>query len=94
MERYNWQQPVCPDFRYSLAGVEDKVLIFSEKAGRVSGILQVLPEDNRQDLIIDILLTEAIKTSEIEGEFPDRKNVLSSIRKNLGLHTTPPTYKG
>jgi Fic family protein len=30
-------------------------------------------------------LAEAIKTSEIEGEYPSRKDVLSSIRKNLGL---------
>ncbi len=89
MERYNWQQPDWPDFRYSLAGVEDKVLIFSEKAGRVSGILEVLPEDNRQDPIIDILLTEAIKTPEIEGEFPDRKDLLSSIRKTFAFIQLP-----
>jgi Fic family protein len=36
-----------------------------------------------------MMLSEAIKTSAIEGEFPNRKDVLSSIRKNLGLHTDP-----
>jgi Fic family protein len=32
------------------------------------------------------MVTEAIKTSEIEGEIINRIDVMSSIRKNLGLH--------
>jgi Fic family protein len=86
MTPYNWQQNDWPDFKFSQEGIEDQLLVFSEKVGRVSGILEALPESNRQDAIVEIILTEAIKTSEIEGEFPDRKDVLSSIRKNLGLH--------
>lgn len=31
------------------------------------------------------MLAEAIKTSEIEGEHPNRNDVLSFIRKNLGI---------
>ena len=86
MARYNWQQNDWPHFKFSLDGVEDDLLIFSEKAGRVSGILEGLPEETKQDVIVDFILAEAIKTSEIEGEYPSRKDVLSSIRKNLGLH--------
>ena len=87
MVSYNWQTPNWPLFTYSTAHVEDSMLAFMEKAGRVSGIVDALPEKTRQDAIIDIVLKEAIKTSEIEGEYPNRKDVLSSIRKNLGLHT-------
>jgi len=86
MARYNWQQNDWPQFKFSLDSVEDDLLIFSEKVGRVSGILEALPEETKQDVIVDIILAEAIKTSEIEGEYPSRKDVLSSIRKNLGLH--------
>ncbi len=86
MVKYNWQQVDWPDFKFSLKEVEAALLSFSEKAGRISGILEVLPAETKQDVLIDILLAEAIKTSEIEGEYPDRKDVLSSIRKNLGLH--------
>lgn len=86
MTPYNWQQPDWPLFSYSLQGVEDALLTFSEKVGRISGIIEALPEDTKQDVIVDIILAEAIKTSEIEGEFPNRKDLLSSIRKNLGLH--------
>ena len=93
MATYNWQQEDWPHFKFSLDGVEDDLLIFSEKAGRVSGILEGLPEETRQEVIVDIILAEAIKTSEIEGEYPSRKDVLSSIRKNLGLHHSPEQIK-
>ncbi len=89
MAKYNWQQKDWPRFKFSLNGIEDDLLSFSRKLGRVSGVLDALPEDTKQEAIVDIILTEAIKTSEIEGEFPTRKDVLSSIRKNLGLHYSP-----
>jgi Fic family protein len=87
MAVYNWQQADWPLFRYSLLGVEDELLLFSEKAGRVSGILEALPEGLRMETVVDIMLMEAINTSAIEGEYPNRNDVLSSIRKNLGIHT-------
>lgn len=90
---YNWQQNDWPDFKFSLKSVEDDLLILSEKIGRVSGILQVLPVETQQEIIVDIILTEAIKTSAIEGEFPNRQDVLSSIRKNLGLYYSPEQIK-
>ncbi len=93
MARYNWQLKDWPQFKFSLEGVEDELFTFSEKVGRVSGILEGLPEETKQDVVIDIILAEAIKTSEIEGEYPNRKDVLSSIRKNLGLHFSPAHVK-
>lgn len=93
MATYNWQKEDWTQFKYSLIGVEDELLLFSEKVGRVSGILEGLPEETRQEAIVDIMLAEAIKTSEIEGEYPSRKDVLSSIRKNLGLHHSPEFIK-
>jgi Domain of unknown function (DUF4172) len=73
--------------------VEDNLLLFSEKFGRVSGILKGLHEESKQNEIVDIILTESIKKSEIEGEYPNRKDVLSSIRKNLGLYHIPEQIK-
>lgn len=93
MAIYNWQKKDWPLFKFSLARVENELIVFSEKVGRVSGILEALPEDTRQEAIVDIILAEAIKTSEIEGEYPNRKDVLSSIRKNLGLHHSPEYIK-
>lgn len=85
MATYNWQQNDWPKFIYSLDALEHELLIFTEKVGRVSGMIEGLPEETKQDVLVEIILAEAIKTSEIEGEYPSRKDVLSSIRKNLGL---------
>jgi Fic family protein len=93
MTTYNWQQEVWPHFEFSLQHVEDALLTFSEKVGRVSGILEGLPDETRQDIIVEIILAEAIKTSEIEGEHPNHRDLLYSIRKNLGLHHSPEDIK-
>lgn len=50
MAIYNWQLPDWPHFRYTLNSVEDILLRFSEKLGRVSGILEALPADVQQDV--------------------------------------------
>lgn len=44
-----------------------------------------MPKDSQQETLIEILVSEAIKTSEIEGEYLSREDVSSSIRHNLGL---------
>ncbi|SKB41108.1 Fic family protein [Daejeonella lutea] len=86
---YNWEQETWPDFTYDLAEIEQKLYLFSEKTGTVSGVLKSLPEDTQLSAIIDTMVAEAIKTSAIEGEFLDRNDVVSSIRNNLGLNEHP-----
>lgn len=85
--KYNWQQPDWPKFQYSTQHVEDLLFEFSERNGRINGILEGLPQDIKMESIIEVLVSEAIKTSEIEGEYLDRKDVMSSIKNNLGLYT-------
>lgn len=87
--QYNWQLKDWPNFRYSTGEVERELFLLSEKIGLVTGLLQNLPESDRQEVTVDIILAEAIKTSAIEQEFPNRKDVLSSIKKNLGLQQAP-----
>ena len=82
---YNWQQPDWTRFRYSLEKVEDSLYAFVEEIGLVSGLVKSLPEDTQVETIIDLMVSEAIKTSEIEGEFLSRQDVMSSIRNKLGL---------
>jgi Fic family protein len=90
---YNWQQEDWPAFRYNLQDVEDLLFAFREKTGRVDGLLEGLPKDSRDDTVVDIILAEAVNTSEIEGEFPAREDILSSIRKNLGLQHAPQRFR-
>lgn len=87
MATYNWQQSDWPNFTYSLRGLEDELFSFAEKVGRVTGKWQALPKDTQQEAVINMMVAEAIKTSEIEGEYLSRNDVLTSIRKNLGIHS-------
>jgi Fic family protein len=83
---YNWQLADWPEFKYDLGSVEDILFSFAERIGRVSGLLQGLPKDTQTEALIDMMVSEAIKTSEIEGEYLSRQDVISSIRNNLGLN--------
>lgn len=86
--KYNWQQADWPEFTYILGEVESLLFEFTERVGRVSGLLEGLPEGIKTDTMLDILVSEAIKTSEIEGEFLSRRDVMSSIRNQLNLNPT------
>lgn len=93
MNLYNWQQKDWPEFTYSLQNIEDELFMFMEKVGKVTGVLHALPEEMQMDAVIDMMVSEAIKTSEIEGEYISRKDVTSSIKNNLGLNTLPEKIK-
>ncbi len=82
---YNWQLPDWGNFTYSIKDMEDLLFEFTEKSGRLKGLLEGLSVSKQEDALIEILVSEAVKTSEIENEYISRKDVLSSIRHNLGL---------
>jgi Fic family protein len=46
-----------------------------------------LLEDEHLQLVIELISTEALKTSEIEGELLNRDSVQSSLRRQFGLQT-------
>ena len=85
--KYNWQRTDWPEFKYDVSQVQDILFTFAEKTGHVSGMLKGLPDSTQTEAIIDLMVSEAVKTSEIEGEYLSRSNVMSSIRHNLGLST-------
>jgi len=86
--KYNWQQKDWTRFHYNSNELEDKLYAFAEKTGRVQGITKALSESLHTQTTISILVSEAIKTSEIEGEYLSRKDVMSSVRNNLNLNTS------
>lgn len=83
--RYNWQQRDWPHFSWETSDFEPLLLTYLQTAGRLDGALQGLSHQQQTESIIEILVMEAIKTSEIEGEFLSRQDVVSSIRNNLKL---------
>lgn len=86
---YNWQQQDWPEFAYDLREIEEMLLAFASETGYIDGVLQALPDHTQTETLIGIMVAEAIKTSEIEGEYLSRQDVISSIRNNLGLNTVP-----
>jgi Fic family protein len=86
---WNWQRPDWPRFRFDLRGLEAELLSFARRAGELQGTLQMLPENAREEVMVDIMIAEAVQSSAIEGEFLDRQDVMSSIRNHLGLNPVP-----
>jgi Fic family protein len=85
MEFYNWQNKEWPHFIYSENAFENELYSFIEKSGMVSGVLKAIPDAIQKETLIEMMVSEAVKTSEIEGEFLSREDVISSVRNNLGL---------
>lgn len=82
---WNWQHPDWPNWSFDptrLANLERQFLLGS---GRLMGAWQHLGNADKDQLKFDLLSDEAIKTSEIEGEFLDRASVQSSVRRQFGL---------
>lgn len=85
--KYNWQQNGWPTFEYDLSAVERELFTFADLAGQVSGVLQGLEKSVQSETLVDMMIAEAIKSSEIEGEYLSRPDVASSIRNGLGLQS-------
>src|SRR5579862_7791448 len=91
MKVYNWQKPDWPNFQYDISQSYESLLSISEKMGLISGKLEHLTENLKSEMIINLMIEEAVKTSEIEGEHISRLDVRSSIKNQLGINqkTTP-----
>jgi len=90
---YNWQRPDWPNFSFNLVAMEDILYRFAEETGYVTGLLESIPVSQQQEIIINSMVAEAVKTSAIEGEFLSRQDVVSSIRNKLGLSPNNKTPK-
>ncbi|MDP2039808.1 MAG: Fic family protein [Algoriphagus sp.] len=87
---YNWQQKGWPEFQFSPGILDGFQVKFLLKSGKVSGQFAGISEDQKEQYLVETLLSEAIKTSAIEGEFLSRVDVMSSLKKNLGIHEEQP----
>lgn len=90
---YNWQQTDWPRFRFETRSLETQIVEFAEKTGRISGMLAGLSAEEIRSAEIGFMVAEAIKSSEIEGEYLSRQDVMSSIQNQFdpsGPHTNVP----
>lgn len=82
---YIWQHKNWPKFTYSVDKLQEISISFAQEIGLVNGLVLGLNEELKQEALLELLISEAIKTSEIEGEYMSREDVMSSIKNNLGL---------
>lgn len=83
--KWNWQQPDWPSFTYDPKLLEQLESDFTKQAGVFIGATKNLTNTDQQDLIIELVVDEALKTSEIEGEILNRESLQSSVRREFGL---------
>ena len=87
--KWIWQQSDWPDFRYDARRLEDRDIAFRLNSERLTGRFEALPMAYQKDALIDLMLSEAIKTSAIEGEELDRESVRSSLLSLITSDTLP-----
>lgn len=82
---WNWQEPDWPDFTYDSAQLEPLERAFLLHSGEFFGAFRHVNGDDRDTLRIELISDEALKTSEIEGEFLNRDSLQTSLRQQFGL---------
>ena len=82
---YNWQHLDWPNFIFDDSVIDSLCMKVALELGELKGLIDSLPNDIQQETILQFMISEAIKTSEIEGEFFSRQDIMASIKKNLGI---------
>ena len=95
---WNWQKDDWPEFTYRKSALADLEASFLHQSGIFLGALKHVSAEDKDTLVVDLMSTEALKTSEIEGEILNRQSLQSSIRRNFGLddrnQKIPPAEQG
>lgn len=83
--KYNWQLSDWPNFIFDEDVADVFVSGFALIIGESKGLVENLTKDADLESQLNLMISEALKTSEIEGEFFSRQDVMSSIKKQLGI---------
>lgn len=74
-----------PEFSWDAAAITGPLASARHKQGRLTGRLRSLGFQLRDEANLFVLTQDVIKSSEIEGEILDRKQVRSSLARRLGV---------
>ena len=95
---WNWEQADWPKFTYDTSALEVLEAKFLRESGILIGTFRHLNAVDEDLLKVDLITSEAFKTSEIEGEILNRDSLHSSIRRQFGLQSdgrkVPPSEQG
>ena len=82
---WNWEREDWPNFTYDAEALAELENRFLRESGIFLGAFKHLDQGERLTITTHLISEEALKTSEIEGEYLDRESLQSSIRKQFGL---------
>lgn len=80
-KKWIWEDVRFPNFTYQNINLEN----LNYKFGQLNMLETLINTEDSNDLLLDVLLNDAISTSAIEGEILQRSSVRSSINKILKL---------
>jgi Fic family protein len=83
--KWNWQFEEWPKFTWDQDKLTQLEQTFSEGVGIVIGSSRHISEEGNQNVLIELMSTNALDSAEIEGDHLNRDSVQSSIQKELGL---------
>jgi Fic family protein len=96
--RWNRERSDWPVFKYEAGALEALEKEFLLHAGEFIGACRHIGSNDKDQLKIELISDEAVKTSEIEGEILNRASVQSSITHQFGLGPDrsgiPPAERG
>ena len=82
---YIHELPGWPDLRWSAETLAQPLAAVRHRQGRLIGHMEALGFPLRAEAVLQTLIEDVLKSSEIEGEILDRKQVRSSIARRLGM---------
>jgi Fic family protein len=82
---WNWELVGWPKFEWNPELLRVREQAFIENAAISVGTMRHLGKDDREEVVIELLSSDALSTSAIEGEVLDRESVQSSLRRQLGM---------
>lgn len=82
---YIWQRDRWPDLHYRADAVLEPLSVARRKQGAFLTAVEHIGFDEQAKAYLDTLTTDAIETSEIEGQHVDYAAVRSSIAERLGM---------
>jgi Fic family protein len=74
-----------PRFHWSTEKVAEPLAAVRHRQGRLTGHMEALGFNLRQEAVLQTLTADVLKSSEIEGEKLDAEQVRSSIARRLGM---------
>jgi Fic family protein len=82
-----WQRPEWPEFRWDPARLTQPLAAARRAQGELIGMARLMDPDSGLLTQLEVLTSEGVATSAIEGERFDPRAVRSSLARRLGLPT-------